>query len=417
MNSYRELFRVFGRIGLLSFGGPAAQIALMHRELVDRLKWLDEGEYLRALSFCMLLPGPEAMQLATYAGWRQRGILGGIIAGSLFVLPGAAIILALAMAYGHWGNIPLVQALFMGIQAAVVIIVIEALLRVAKRALKRPVHWLIAALALVALFLFHLPFWAVILVAALAGFLTAHNTSAVAAPQNRAPSTLPAVAGFALLWAIPLAALGLFERGLLWDMALFFSNLAIVTFGGAYAVLAAMTQTVVQTHGWLETPQMIDALGLAETTPGPLILVTEFVGYMAAFRQGGMLYGIAGAAVALWMTFIPCFLWVSAGAPHIHRLAAMPRLSAALAAITAAVVGVIANLSIWFAAHVAFARVGGSRFGPLHLLTPDWATLNPVSLALTALAALLLLRLHKGLALTLALCGVLGVASHLAGLS
>ncbi|GHC67134.1 chromate efflux transporter [Neogemmobacter tilapiae] len=417
MTSYRELFRVFGRIGILSFGGPAAQIALMHRELVDRLKWVDEGEYLRALSFCMLLPGPEAMQLATYAGWRQRGILGGIIAGGLFVLPGAAIILSLAMAYGHWGNIPLIQALFMGIQAAVVIIVVEALLRVAKRALKRPVHWLIAGLAFAALFLFHLPFWAVILVAALAGFLTAQGSETPAAPQRKTPSTLPAVAGFALLWAIPLATLGLFEGGLLWDMALFFSNLAIVTFGGAYAVLAAMTQTVVQTHGWLETPQMIDALGLAETTPGPLILVTEFVGYMAAFRQGGMLYGIAGALVALWMTFIPCFLWVFAGAPHIHRLAAMPRLSAALAAITAAVVGVIANLSIWFAAHVAFGRVTETSFGPLHLLAPDWSSLNPVSLALTALAALLLLRLHKGLALTLALCGALGVASHLAGLA
>jgi chromate transporter len=417
MKTYGELFRVFGRIGLLSFGGPAAQIALMHRELVDRLKWLDEGEYLRALSFCMLLPGPEAMQLATYAGWRQRGVLGGIIAGGLFVLPGAAIILALAVAYGHWGQIPLIQALFMGIQAAVVIIVIEALLRVAKRALKRPVHWLIAGLAFAALFLLHLPFWAVILAAALAGFLTAHDSGIPAAPQQKAPSTLPAVAGFALLWAIPLAALGLFEGGLLWDMALFFSNLAIVTFGGAYAVLAAMTQTVVQTHGWLETPQMMDALGLAETTPGPLILVTEFVGYMAAFRQGGILYGIAGAITALWMTFIPCFLWVFAGAPYIHRLASMPRLSAALAAITAAVVGVIANLSVWFAAHVAFAHADETRIGPLHLLSPQWSSLNPVSLALTLLAALLLLRLHRGLAVTLALCGGLGVLSHLAGLA
>ena len=246
--------------------------------------------------------------------------------------------------------------------APVVIIVIEALLRVSKRALKRPVHWVIAALAFVALFFFHLPFWAVILVAGLAGFFTASGAAPTTLPEKKSPSTLPAILGFALLWAIPLAALGLFEGGLLWDLALFFSNLAIVTFGGAYAVLAAMTQTVVQTHGWLETQQMIDALGLAETTPGPLILVTEFVGYMAAFRQGGVGYGIAGALVALWMTFIPCFLWVFAGAPHIHRLAALPRLSAALAAITAAVVGVIANLSIWFAAHVAFARVGAFDF-------------------------------------------------------
>ncbi len=416
--SWTDLTRVFGRIGILSFGGPAAQIALMHRELVDRLKWLEEAEYLRALSFCMLLPGPEAMQLATYAGWRQRGVRGGLIAGGLFVLPGAVIILALAMTYAAYGQLPLIQALFRGVQAAVVVIVVEALLRVARRALKGPLHWVIAALAFVALFALHIPFWAVILAAGLAGFLSARAAPESPPAETGPPArTLRTIALFGGAWLIPLALLGIFEGGLLWELGLFFSNLAVVTFGGAYAVLAAMTQTVVQEKGWLTLPQMIDALGLAETTPGPLILVTEFVGYLAAHRQGGVWYGIAGAVVTLWMTFVPCFLWVFAGAPYIGRLAAMPRLSGALAAITAAVVGVIANLSVWFAAHVAFTRVGEAQLGPVRLIAPEWASIDPLSVALTALAALLILRLHRGLVLTLGVCAALSTAAHLSGLA
>jgi chromate transporter len=419
--SLATLTRVFGRIGILSFGGPAAQIALMHRELVDDQKWLTEKEYLSALSFCMLLPGPEAMQLATYAGWRLQGLRGGLIAGFLFVAPGAAIILALSMIYAAFGQVPLIQAIFTGIQAAVVVIVIEALLRVAKRALKRRIHWAIAAAAFLALFALHIPFWAVILTAGLLGFLTTKapetHVPDTPFPPGQTARTLRTVAGFGAAWGIPLAALGLFERGLLWEMALFFSNLAIVTFGGAYAVLAAMTQTVVQEKGWLDLPQMIDALGLAETTPGPLILVTEFVGYLASYKQGGLWFGVAGAIVTLWMTFVPCFLWVFAGAPYIARLAHMPRLSGALSAITAAVVGVIANLSLWFAAHVAFDQVGEASLGPVRIIAPVWGSIDLLSVALTAFAALLILRLHRGLPLTLALCALLAVAARFAGLA
>lgn len=415
--SLATLTRVFGKIGILSFGGPAAQIAMMHRELVDRLKWLTEKEYLSALSFCMLLPGPEAMQLATYAGWRLHGTRGGLIAGLLFVAPGAVVMLALAILYSAFGQVPLVQALFTGIQAAVVVIVIEALLRVAGRALKMPIHWAIAVAAFVALFAFDVPFWAVILIAAILGHLTAQTGSGPADTGPVVARNHRTVALFAAAWAVPLAMLGLFEQGLLWELALFFSKLAIVTFGGAYAVLAAMTQTVVYDKGWLTLPQMIDGLGLAETTPGPLILVTEFVGYLAAYRQGGLWFGIAGAAVTLWMTFVPCFLWVFAGAPYIGRLASMPRLSGALAAITAAVVGVIANLSVWFAVHVAFDRVNEVTIGPARLIAPEWASVDPLSLALTALAAVLILRLHQGLVLTLGLCGGLAVIAGLFGLA
>ncbi len=415
--SVATLTRVFARIGILSFGGPAAQIALMHRELVDRLKWLTEKEYLSALSFCMLLPGPEAMQLATYAGWRLHGTRGGLIAGFLFVAPGALVILALSMIYGAFGQVPLIQALFAGIQAAVVVIVIEALLRVARRALKGPVHWVIAGAAFLALFAFHVPFWAVILAAGSLGYVTAKGGDAFVPPAPPTQHNFGTVALFAAAWGIPLGLLGLFERGLLWEMALFFSNLAIVTFGGAYAVLAAMTQTVVNDKGWLTLPQMIDALGLAETTPGPLILVTEFVGYLTAYKQGGLWFGVAGAVVTLWMTFVPCFLWVFAGAPYIARLSQMPRLSGALAAITAAVVGVIANLSLWFAAHVAFDKVGELSMGPVRVISPQWTSLDPLSVGLTALAAVMILRLHQGLALTLGLCGGLAVIARLSGVA
>lgn len=410
--SLAAMTHIFARIGVLSFGGPAAQIALMHRELVERHKWLTEREYLSALSFCMLLPGPEAMQLATYCGWRLHGTRGGLIAGGLFVLPGALIVLALAMAYAAFGQLPLIQAAFQGVQAAVVVIVIEALLRVSRRALKSPAHWAIAGAAFLGLFVLNLPFPLIVLGAGLVGFASTRASVDLRAPQpGLARQSLRTALIWGALWLGPLAALVILERGLLAEIALFFSQLAVVTFGGAYAVLAWMAQSVVQDKGWLTLPQMIDALGLAETTPGPLILVTEFVGYLAAFRSGGVWMGLAGAAVTLWMTFIPCFLWVFTGAPYIARLASMPRLSGALAAITAAVVGVIANLSIWFALHVAFARVDQVRYGPLHLTLPDWSSFDPLSLMLTFLAAVMILRQHWGLPITLATCAALGMAA------
>ena len=406
-----ELTRVFLRIGLLSFGGPAAQIALMHREIVDDRKWVTEQEYLSALSFCMLLPGPEAMQLATWIGWRKHGTLGGLIAGGLFVLPGAIVVLALSMTYAAWGQVPVVAALFTGVQAAVLAVVIEALLRVSKRALKSQTNWIIAIAAFCALYLFAVPFPVIILAAGIWGFVKTPTTTAVAA-TGPAPwrESLRAALIWGAIWLLPLAYLQLMHPGILAEIALFFSKLAVLTFGGAYAVLTWMTQDVVQQKGWLTLPQMIDGLGLAETTPGPLILVTQFVGYLAAFKEGGVWLGIAGALITLWMTFTPCFLWIFAGAPWISRLTAAPRLAGALQAITAAVVGVIANLSLWFGLHVLFAKISTLRFGPFHLLTPDLTTLNPLATALAIAAGYLLLWRHWSLPLVLGMCALTSAA-------
>jgi chromate transporter len=406
-----DLFNVFLRIGFLSFGGPAAQIAMMHREIVDDRKWVDEKTYLSALSFCMLLPGPEAMQLATWIGWRLHGVKGGLIAGLLFVLPGACIVLALSMVYAAFGEVTWVAALFFGIKCTVVVVVIEALLRVSKRALKGRAQWVIAGLALLGLFAFNLPFPVIIGLAAIWGFANSRGEyTAVTVAPGALHESLTAVVVWGGIWLIPLALLWQFEGGLLTEIGLFFSKLAMVTFGGAYAVLAWMSQEVVNDKDWLTLPQMIAGLGLAETTPGPLILVTEFVGYMAAWQKGGVLYGIAGAVVTLWMTFTPCFLWIFAGAPWIARLTAMPRLAGALSAITAAVVGVIANLSLWFAAHVFFTRVNWWNMGPLHLIAPDWATIQPAAIAIALLSGWLLLLRHVNLIVVLAIAAVAGAA-------
>ena len=414
LTPWSDLWRVFGRIGLLSFGGPAAQIALMHRDLVDDRKWLSEQEYLRALSFCMLLPGPEAMQLATYAGWKLRGIPGGLLAGLLFVLPGAAVILALAAAYAAYGQLPLVAALFFGVKACVVVIVIEALLRVAKRALKGRPYWVIGIAAFVALFFFGVPFPAVIVVAALTGALLKPGLPAPAAPV-RNPTLMPVLAVGLALWAVPLVAVWAAGSDFLLTLGLFFSKLAVVTFGGAYAVLAYMTQTVVQDHGWVTTARMIDALGLAETTPGPLILVTEFIGYLAGHALGGLPLALAAAALTLWVTFVPCFLWIFAFAPYVEWVATRPRLSAALQGVTAAVVGVIANLALWFALHVFFVRLSAFSAGPLHLIVPDVTSLNLWAVMIAAAAGVALLRLHWNLFLVIGLSALAGLVPGLTG--
>jgi chromate transporter len=364
MTSLRELFVTFGKIGCLSFGGPAAQIALMHKELVEGRKWLSEQEFLSGLSFCMLLPGPEAMQLATYSGWRLRGTLGGLIAGLLFVVPGALVILALGAIYVSYGDVPIVQTLFLGVKAAVLAIVLEALIKVAKRAFKLPLHWALA----------------------IASFI------------------------WLAIWWLPILTLGfVIGHDLLFQLALFFSKLATVTFGGAYAVLAFMGQEVVQNLGWISAADMIDGLGLAETTPGPLILVTEFVGFLAGYNAGGAGLAVLAALVTLWVTFVPCFLWIFAGAPYIAWMSAQPRLNGALSAITAAVVGVIANLSIWFAMNVIFAQVDRTRFGWL----PDVASLDWRALVLSLIAAILLLRLHVGLLKVLFISALLAVGVSL----
>ncbi|MBB5721474.1 chromate transporter [Loktanella ponticola] len=402
--TYTELTRVFGRIGLLSFGGPAAQIALMHKSLVEERDWLTEDQFLRALSFCMLLPGPEAMQLATYAGWRKRGIIGGLLGGGLFVLPGAIVIMALALLYGAYGSLPLVQAVFLGVKATVVIIVIEALIKVSKRALKTKLSGWLAAFAFVALFFFALPFPLVIAIAAIIGGL---STSAQTTPTTTKfpwrKSTSIVVIG-CLLWAAPFAFI---THPILADIGAFFAWLAVVTFGGAYAVLAYMTQAVVGDFGWLTTAQMMDALGLAETTPGPLILVTQFVGMIAAVQEGGTALALIAGALTLWVTFVPCFIWIFAGAPLIDWLEQQPRLNAALAAITAAVVGVIANLSVWFALHVFFQTVTPFSAGPITSLLPDLSTVQPVAVALAILAGYLLLIRHLNLLWVLFICATI----------
>lgn len=408
--SLQEATATWARIGALRFGGPAAQIALMHREIVDRHKWLSERQFLNALSFCMLLPGPEAMQLATYAGWRLHGTLGGLIAGLLFVLPGAFVIMALATVYVTFGTLPLVAAVFLGIKATVVVIVVEALLKVSRRALQSKLHWILAGLAFVGIFFLGVPFPVIVLAAALIGALAARHDAAEVEPT--APVSVPKTAGTVSLWLtiwwLPILAIEVFLPGsILTEIALFFSQLAVVTFGGAYAVLAYMAQDVVTLKGWLSTGQMMDGLGLAETTPGPLILVTQFVGFIAVQAEGGLWYGALAALVTLWVTFTPCFLWIFAGAPYIDRLSQMPRLRGALAGITAAVVGVILNLSLWFALHVFFDTVDRASLGPITLWVPDISSQNPLVLAIAALAAYLLLIRHWPIYWVLALCGAL----------
>ncbi|MEW5962185.1 MAG: chromate efflux transporter [Pseudomonadota bacterium] len=424
--SFPEALRVWARIGLLSFGGPAGQIALMHRILVDERRWIDEKSFLSALNFCMLLPGPEAMQLATYVGWRKHGTAGGLAAGLLFVVPGALFMLLLALGYIAFGRAPLAEALFFGVKAAVLAIVVEALLRIARRALKTNADLWIAAAAFVAIFLLAIPFPIIVAAAALVGFLLqraapsagqAASEATVAGAPVDAWSTLRTATLWLAIWIVPLALVAaiLGTDHVLAQLAWFFSKLAVVTFGGAYAVLAYMAQDVVEGYRWLEPGQMLDALGLAETTPGPLILVTEFVGALAAsFHNGGNAYlmAVLGALVALWATFAPCFLWIFAGAPYVERLNRAPRLSAALKGVTAAVVGVILNLTVWFALHVLFASVSERHAGPLRLLIPDPATVSIPTLLLAVLAMVLIFALHRGIVTTLAICGGLALAWH-----
>ena len=415
-----EATRVWAALGLLSFGGPAAQTALMHRMLVAERGWLDERRFLSALGFCMLLPGPEAMQLATYAGWRLHGVVGGIVAGAWFVLPGAAIMLALGALYAYASDLALVSALFVGIKAAVLVIVVQALVRVAGRALTRTDHRVLAALAFAALFFLDAPYPLVVLLAAAYGALVPGADAAGAATP--APNATPAsladtfrtVATWLLLWWLPIGALALLTgpgdpAAVLVDVGTFFSKLAVLSFGGAYAVLAWMAQEAVEGFGWLSAGEMMDGLGLAETTPGPLILVTEFVGFLAAFREGGLLLGIAGAAVTLWATFVPCFLWIFAGAPWLDAISARPRLRGALAGITAAVVGVIANLSLWFALHVLFGAVDERHAGPVRLWVPDASSVDWIAVGLAALAAVLIFGAKRSVPVTLAATAVAGL--------
>ena len=413
-----EAFKAFGKIGILSFGGPAGQIALMHRVIVDEKRWLTEQQFLNALSFCMLLPGPEAMQLATYAGWRIHGTLGGLMAGLLFVLPGAFVIMALAAIYALFGDVPLVTAIFLGVKAAVVVIVIEALVKVSKRALKRFDYWLVAVLAFIGIFFLALPFPFIIVMAALYGAVRI-DTSMDDGPRVEkvvSSRTFKTIGLWLVIWWAPLLALwALAPDSVLSDIGFFFSKLAVVSFGGAYAGLAYMAQDVVSGFGWLQAGEMMDGLGLAETTPGPLILVTEFVSFLAAFKQGGLALGIAGGIVTLWVTFAPCFLCIFAGAPYVEWISSQPCLKGALMGITAAVVGVILNLTVWFALHVFFTAIETKKIGLFKVLAPDIASLDWRVLVLSIVSCLMLLVFSRGVLMTLAVAGGLAVAMHFAG--
>lgn len=413
-----DLFRTWLGIGCLSFGGPAAQIALMHRVIVDQRRWLQEKQYLNALSFCMLLPGPEAMQLATFVGWRTHGVFGGLLAGLCFVLPGALLIFAIGSLYVLYGTHNITIDLFLGIKAAVLAIVLDALVKVWRRALLTWQHRLIAAISFVGLFFFALPFPLIILLAAAYGYWSAEvettnggdNTLQVALPDGHWTRLMRTIAVWLFIWWLPVLLLWVsVGEGVLLSLALFFSKLAVVSFGGAYAVLAYVAQDVVSQYQWLSATQMMDALGLAETTPGPLILVTQFVGILAGFGEGGIAYAVAAGVVALWVTFVPCFLWIFAGAPYMQWLVGRSRLRGALSGISAAVVGVILNLSLWFALHVVFSQIALKEIGLMQVWIPQWDSFNGVVVLLSCLAALLLLGLKWGVMSTLFACAILAL--------
>jgi chromate transporter len=432
-----EAARVWARIGCLSFGGPAAQFALMHREVVDERRWVSDRRFLQALNFCTLLPGPEAMQLATYLGWLMHGVGGGLVAGSLFVLPGAAVMLALSLLYAGFGTVPLVAAGFFGLKCAVLVLVADAVRRLARRALATKAARLVAVAAFVALFGFAAPFPLVVLTAALLGFLcqdafaaTGHRGGADA-PEAALDAVLAADPGrqarmsrtaqragllMLFVWLVPVALLWA-RGGVLGDVALFFSKLSVVTFGGAYAVLAYAAQAAVQTYGWLTPGQMLDGLGLAETTPGPLILVLQYVGFLAGYGAGGVALGIAAAVVVLWATFAPCFAWVFLGAPFIERMQDNRALSGALSAVTASVVGVIANLALWFALHVLFRASVSLREWGLHVDVPVPSSFDLVAALLAAGAGIALLRYRFGVVTVLGGCAAAGLLLHMVGIA
>ncbi len=446
--SLSEAARVWARIALLSFGGPAGQIAVMHRTLVEERRWLGDDRFLHALNFCMLLPGPEAQQLATYIGWLMHGVRGALVAGGLFILPGVLAIMWLSWIYAAYGDVGFVSALFFGLKAAVLAIVLQAVVRVGGRALKNNAMRAIAAGSFVAIFAFGAPFPLIVALAAMIGWLGAraglaafrggggHGRSGgahvddaqtllgreggpLSGAARRAAFRAGAVA--LILWLLPVAGLvWLVPDSVFTEIATYFSKLAVLTFGGAYAVLAWVAQEAVGTYGWLRPGEMLDGLGMAETTPGPLIMVLQFVGFMGAFREAGwampMLAGTVGGLLTTWVTFAPCFAWIFLGAPFMEGLRANKALAAALSAVTAAVVGVILNLAIWFAIHVIWREVAQVTLGPLSLELPVPGSVDPVAAALSVLALIAVFRLNIGMVTLLAAAALGGIALHLAGL-
>jgi chromate transporter len=428
--SFGEAFKTWLKIGCISFGGPAGQIAMMHRIVVDEKKWIDEPRFLHALNFCMLLPGPEATKLATYIGWLLHGVRGGLVAGILFVLPGALFMLGLTLLYALGRGLAVVDGALFGIKAAVLVIVLEALIRIGRRALKTSLLLWLAGLAFVGIFFFALPFPLIVVVAAGIGYVVARSSpshlgvkldveESAPPPADRWRQAASASAIGLLIWWAPVAlvTLALGPSHVLTSIGLFFSKLAVVSFGGAYALLAYMAQQAVETHHWMTAPEMVDGLGLAETTPGPLILVTQFVGFLAAFREAApftpLVAGVLGAALTTWVTFTPSMLWIFAGAPFIESLRANRRLSGALGAITAAVVGVILNLSVWFALHVLFGAVQERWAGWLRWYAFDPLALDLNATALAVIAGVLAFVLHRGLVEVVAVMALLGITLRL----
>ncbi len=445
--SFAEAVKVWARIAALSFGGPAGQIAVMHRILVEEKRWIGETRFLHALNYCMLLPGPEAQQLAIYIGWLLHRTKGGLVAGILFVLPGFVAIMALSWIYAIFGDAGLVQSLFFGLKAAVLAIVLEAVVRIGRRALRNAVMVALAAAAFIAIFVFRLPFPLIVLAAALIGYVggragwaafaaagghgktgthrvadadTALGEDIPAHARHAGRSSLKMAAILLMLWLAPVAVLLLLygQANVFSQIAVFFSKMAVVTFGGAYAVLAYVAQQAVDTYGWLKPGEMLDGLGMAETTPGPLIMVTQFVGFMGAFRAPGsmhpLLAGTLGGLLTTWVTFTPCFLWIFLGAPYIEALRSNRALSAALATITAAVVGVILNLAVWFALHVLFGEVREIHALGATLDVPVPASVNLAALVLAIVALLAVFRFRIGMLWVLAGCSLLGVLYGLA---
>ncbi len=418
---FREALRVWLKVGCLGFGGPAGQIALMHRILVDEKKWVEEQRYLHALNFCMLLPGPEAQKLATYVGWLLHGVRGGLAAGILFVLPGALVMLAVSLLYVLGRGVPVIDGALFGIKAAVLVIVVEALIRIGKRSLKSRLLIGVAAAAFVGIFFLDLPFPLIVLLAAIAGFF-------IAKPQTTAPgekipgrwrqAAAAALVGLALWWApVGLAAMLLGTSHVFVDIGIFFSKLAVVSFGGAYALMAYMAQQAVENYNWMTAPEMVDGLGLAETLPGPLIKVTQFVGFLGAYRAPEpftpVTSAVLGSALTTWVTFVPPMLLIFAGAPFVEQLRSNQRLSGALSAITAAVVGVILNLTLWFVLHVLFADVTEARAGPLRWYAFDPFAIDLKVTALALVAAALAFVFHRGLVQLVAIMAALGIAVRL----
>lgn len=420
--SLRTALPTWIRVAALSFGGPAGQIAVMHRLVVEEQEWVSEERFLHAMSYCMLLPGPEAQQLATYLGWLLHGARGGLVAGCLFILPGFISIFVLSVLYAEFQDTPLIAGLFYGLKPAVMAVVLAALVRIGRRTLKLPVHWVIAAASFVAMFLFDAPFPLIIVVAALAGYLSDRSPAKSDGANRRLPSLGVAV-GTAALWLViwlgPVVLLVVVfgRESVFVTEAIFFSKTAVVTFGGAYAVLAYIAQQAVDVYQWLAPGEMLDGLGMAETTPGPLIQVVQFVGFMGGYRNPGALSALAGGAlgslVTAWVTFVPCFLFIFVGAPFAEHIRGRPSLQSALTSITAAIVGVILNLAAWFSIHTLFAQVETVDRGPFRLLVPSLQTIDPASTILALGAAMAMLRYKVGMMTTLAAAAGLGVVYHL----